>query len=52
MHSSSPQACDILIAHADLIVPLAGEDLPGGMVGGAGWAGRGRWASRRRTGGP
>src|ERR1700728_1897328 len=24
--------CDVLIAHADLVVPLVGEDVPGGWV--------------------
>jgi cytosine/adenosine deaminase-related metal-dependent hydrolase len=32
MHNSSPEACDLLIAHADLLVPLAGDDLPGGWL--------------------
>ncbi len=32
MHDSSPPTCDLLIAHADLVVPLVGEDLPGGWV--------------------
>jgi len=29
---SSPPACDLLIAHADLVVPVVGHDLPGGWV--------------------
>jgi adenine deaminase len=32
MHNSSPQTCDLLIAHADLLAPLAGDDLPGGWL--------------------
>jgi cytosine/adenosine deaminase-related metal-dependent hydrolase len=32
MHNSSSQTCDLLIAHADLLVPLVGDDLPGGWL--------------------
>jgi cytosine/adenosine deaminase-related metal-dependent hydrolase len=32
MHNSSSRTCDLLIAHSDLLVPLAGGDLPGGWV--------------------
>jgi cytosine/adenosine deaminase-related metal-dependent hydrolase len=32
MNNSPAQACDLLIARADLLVPLAGEDLPGGWL--------------------
>ncbi len=32
MQDSSPPTCDLLIAHADLVVPLVGEDCPGGWV--------------------
>ena len=32
MQRSSPQAYDLLVAHADLFVPLAGDDLPGGWL--------------------
>src|SRR5260221_5437956 len=32
MHTSSPQACGLLIAHADLLSPLEGRDLPGGWL--------------------
>jgi cytosine/adenosine deaminase-related metal-dependent hydrolase len=29
---SSPPRCDLLIAHADLVVPVVGDDVPGGWV--------------------
>jgi cytosine/adenosine deaminase-related metal-dependent hydrolase len=32
MTSSPLPPCDLLIAHADLLAPLAGDDLPGGWV--------------------
>jgi len=32
MNSAEPQTYDLLIAHADLLTPLAGDDLPGGWV--------------------
>jgi 8-oxoguanine deaminase len=32
MDNSSARTCDLLIAHADLLVPLAGDDLPGGWL--------------------
>jgi cytosine/adenosine deaminase-related metal-dependent hydrolase len=32
MNNASDSGCDVLIAHADLVVPLVGEDLPGGWV--------------------
>lgn len=32
MHPSSPPTCDLLIAHAELVAPLVGDDLPGGWV--------------------
>jgi cytosine/adenosine deaminase-related metal-dependent hydrolase len=32
MSIASDLVCDVLIAHADLVVPLVGEDLPGGWV--------------------
>jgi cytosine/adenosine deaminase-related metal-dependent hydrolase len=32
MNNPPAQACDLLIAHADLLVPLTGEDLPGGWL--------------------
>jgi len=32
LHPSSPPTCDLLIAHAELVAPLVGDDLPGGWV--------------------
>jgi cytosine/adenosine deaminase-related metal-dependent hydrolase len=32
MHDPAPQPYDLLIAHADLLVPLAGPDVPGGWL--------------------
>ena len=32
MQNTPPPACDLLIAHADLLVPLVGADLPGGWL--------------------
>jgi cytosine/adenosine deaminase-related metal-dependent hydrolase len=32
MHDAAPHPYDLLIAHADLLVPLAGNDVPGGWV--------------------
>jgi cytosine/adenosine deaminase-related metal-dependent hydrolase len=32
MESFTPPGCDLLLAHADWLVPLVGEDLPGGWL--------------------
>lgn len=32
MTQATPGACDLLIAHAEWVVPLVGDDLPGGWV--------------------